>query len=66
MLAFRQIHKILGIDPLPPPKSRPGVRFRKRPREVSEAEAEEGAGQRKRAGGAERGPCERPRLPNGT
>uniref|UniRef100_A0A8C6AKE6 Zinc finger RNA binding protein 2 n=1 Tax=Monodon monoceros TaxID=40151 RepID=A0A8C6AKE6_MONMO len=66
MLAFRQIHKILGIDPLPPPKSRPGARFRKRPREASEAEAEEGAGQRKRAGGAERGPCEQPRLPNGT
>uniref|UniRef100_A0A8C0CRJ5 Zinc finger RNA binding protein 2 n=1 Tax=Balaenoptera musculus TaxID=9771 RepID=A0A8C0CRJ5_BALMU len=68
MLAFRQIHKILGIDPLPPPRSRPGARFRKRPREVSEAEAEaeQGAGQRKRAGGAERGPCERPRLPNGT
>nr|XP_058916001.1 zinc finger RNA-binding protein 2 isoform X6 [Kogia breviceps] len=66
MLAFRQIHKILGIDPLPPPKSRPGARFRKRPREASEAEAEEGASQRKRAGGAERGPCERPRLPNGS
>ncbi|XP_060001580.1 zinc finger RNA-binding protein 2 isoform X5 [Lagenorhynchus albirostris] len=66
MLAFRQIHKILGIDPLPPPKSRPGARFRKRPREASEAEAEEGTGQRKRAGGAERGPCEQPRLPNGT
>ncbi|XP_067590315.1 zinc finger RNA-binding protein 2 isoform X5 [Pseudorca crassidens] len=66
MLAFRQIHKILGIDPLPPPKTRPGARFRKRPREASEAEAEEGAGQRKRAGGAERGPCEQPRLPNGT
>ncbi|XP_033256635.2 zinc finger RNA-binding protein 2 [Orcinus orca] len=66
MLAFRQIHKILGINPLPPPKTRPGARFRKRPREASEAEAEEGAGQRKRPGGAERGPCEQPHLPNGT
>uniref|UniRef100_A0A8C6AL37 Zinc finger RNA binding protein 2 n=1 Tax=Monodon monoceros TaxID=40151 RepID=A0A8C6AL37_MONMO len=37
MLAFRQIHKILGIDPLPPPKSRPGARFRKRPREDTPA-----------------------------
>uniref|UniRef100_A0A8C3YJ23 Zinc finger RNA binding protein 2 n=1 Tax=Catagonus wagneri TaxID=51154 RepID=A0A8C3YJ23_9CETA len=46
MLAFRQIHKILGIDPLPPPKSRPGARFRKRPREAGEAE--EGMGPRKR------------------
>ncbi|XP_066108772.1 zinc finger RNA-binding protein 2 [Saccopteryx bilineata] len=34
MLAFRQIHKILGIDPLPPPKSRPGSRFWKRPQEA--------------------------------
>nr|XP_031292803.1 zinc finger RNA-binding protein 2 isoform X1 [Camelus dromedarius] len=64
MLAFRQIHKILGMDPLPPPKSRLGARFRKRPREAGEAE--EGAGQRKRAGGVERGPCEQPRLPSGT
>lgn len=64
MLAFRQIHKILGIDPLPPPKSRPGARFRKRPREAGEAE--EGMGPRKRANGVERGPREQPRLPNGT
>ncbi|XP_047633468.1 zinc finger RNA-binding protein 2 isoform X2 [Phacochoerus africanus] len=64
MLAFRQIHKILGIDLLPPPKSRPGARFRKRPREAGEAE--EGMGPRKRANGVERGPREQPRLPNGT
>ncbi|XP_029771986.1 zinc finger RNA-binding protein 2 isoform X2 [Suricata suricatta] len=39
LLAFRQIHKILGMDPLPPPKSRPGARFRKRLREAgSEAQ----------------------------
>lgn len=51
MLAFRQIHKILGMDPLPPPRSRPGLRFRKRPREAGEAE--EGPG--KQASPVERG-----------
>nr|XP_021561193.1 LOW QUALITY PROTEIN: zinc finger RNA-binding protein 2 [Neomonachus schauinslandi] len=30
LLAFRQIHAILGMEPLPPPRSRPGARFRKR------------------------------------
>ncbi|XP_023421315.2 zinc finger RNA-binding protein 2 isoform X2 [Cavia porcellus] len=40
MVAFRQIHKVLGIDPLPP-----RLRFRKRPREIK---AEEGAWDRKR------------------
>ncbi|KAM6167736.1 zinc finger RNA-binding protein 2 [Erethizon dorsatum] len=40
MVAFRQIHKVLGMDPLPP---RP--RFWKRPRETK---AEEGARNRKR------------------
>ncbi|XP_055287401.1 zinc finger RNA-binding protein 2 [Moschus berezovskii] len=55
MLAFRQIHKILGIDPLPPPRIRLGARFRKRPREAGELEAKGGGDQRKR-----------PRLPNGT
>ncbi|XP_047387719.1 LOW QUALITY PROTEIN: zinc finger RNA-binding protein 2 [Sciurus carolinensis] len=51
MLAFRQIHKVLGMDRLPP-RSRPGARFRKRPREAGMAE--EGAGERKRGrqGGA--------------
>ncbi|KAI4541506.1 hypothetical protein MG293_008648 [Ovis ammon polii] len=39
MLAFRQIHKILGIDPLPPPRIRLGARFRKRPQEAGELEA---------------------------
>ncbi|XP_037021184.2 zinc finger RNA-binding protein 2 [Artibeus jamaicensis] len=51
MLAFRQIHKILGMDPLPPPKSRPGLRFRKRLQEVGEAEG----GPRKQASPVERG-----------
>lgn len=55
MLAFRQIHKILGIDPLPPPRIRLGARFRKRPQEAGELEAKVGSDQRKR-----------PRLPNGT
>lgn len=54
MLAFRQTHKLLGMDPLPPPKSRPGARFRKRPSEVGQAEV--GEGSRKQACGAERGP----------
>ncbi|KAM8764530.1 zinc finger RNA-binding protein 2 [Rhynchonycteris naso] len=54
MLAFRQIHKILGMDPLPPPKSRPGSRFRKRPQEASEAE-EVPRKQAKQASQVERG-----------
>uniref|UniRef100_M3XYX1 DZF domain-containing protein n=1 Tax=Mustela putorius furo TaxID=9669 RepID=M3XYX1_MUSPF len=35
LLAFRQIHAVLGMEPLPPPRSRPGPRFRKRLREAS-------------------------------
>ncbi|XP_070478678.1 zinc finger RNA-binding protein 2 isoform X2 [Equus przewalskii] len=54
LLAFRQIHKILGMGPLPPPKSRPGARVRKRLREA--AEAQEGAGQRKRGRPGSEGP----------
>lgn len=38
MLAFRQIHKILGIDPLRLPKARYGAHFRKRLRETRAAE----------------------------
>uniref|UniRef100_A0A7N4P9H2 Zinc finger RNA-binding protein n=1 Tax=Sarcophilus harrisii TaxID=9305 RepID=A0A7N4P9H2_SARHA len=37
MLAFRQIHKVLGMDPLPPPKNRVGSHSKKRQRDVSEA-----------------------------
>nr|XP_044990882.1 zinc finger RNA-binding protein 2 isoform X2 [Jaculus jaculus] len=44
LVAFRQIHKVLGMDPLPP-RSRPGARGRKRKREASEAQE---AGKRKR------------------
>ncbi|XP_071075279.1 zinc finger RNA-binding protein 2 [Desmodus rotundus] len=51
MLAFRQIHKILGMDPLPPPKTRPGLRFRKRPQEADETEE----GPRKQASQVETG-----------
>nr|XP_025716833.1 zinc finger RNA-binding protein 2 [Callorhinus ursinus] len=45
LLAFRQIHAILGMEPLPPPRSRPGPRFRKRLREA--CAAPEGDVQRK-------------------
>ncbi|XP_036898439.1 zinc finger RNA-binding protein 2 isoform X3 [Sturnira hondurensis] len=51
MLAFRQIHKVLGVEPLPPPKSRPGLRFRKRLQEADKAEG----GPRKQASPVERG-----------
>ncbi|XP_058393524.1 zinc finger RNA-binding protein 2 isoform X2 [Diceros bicornis minor] len=51
LLAFRQIHKVLGMDPLPPPKSRPGARFRKRLREAAEAAEDEGPRKRGRQGG---------------
>ncbi|KAM5308960.1 zinc finger RNA-binding protein 2 isoform 2-T2 [Glossophaga mutica] len=62
MLAFRQIHKILGMDPLPPPKSRPGLRFRKRPQEADEAEE----GPRKQTSLVERGRVSGLAPPNGT
>ncbi|XP_054549029.1 zinc finger RNA-binding protein 2 [Talpa occidentalis] len=38
MLAFRQIHKILGMDPLRLPQAKYGARFRKRLRETGESE----------------------------
>uniref|UniRef100_A0A8C9AHB3 Zinc finger RNA binding protein 2 n=1 Tax=Prolemur simus TaxID=1328070 RepID=A0A8C9AHB3_PROSS len=48
LLAFRQIHTLLGMDPLPAARCRPGSRSRKRRPEPREAEeAEEGAGERK-------------------
>ncbi|XP_045403991.1 zinc finger RNA-binding protein 2 [Lemur catta] len=50
LLAFRQIHTLLGMDPLPAARCRPGSRSRKRRPEPREAEeAEEGAGERKQA-----------------
>uniref|UniRef100_A0A2K5DLJ1 Zinc finger RNA binding protein 2 n=1 Tax=Aotus nancymaae TaxID=37293 RepID=A0A2K5DLJ1_AOTNA len=45
MLAFRQTHKVLGMDLLPP-RHQLGARFRKRHR--GPGEAEEGAGEEKR------------------
>ncbi|XP_019406224.1 PREDICTED: zinc finger RNA-binding protein 2 [Crocodylus porosus] len=46
MLAFRQIHKVLGMDPLPPPKNRLNERNRKRRRDVSEMTEGEGDGKK--------------------
>ncbi|KAI5223501.1 zinc finger RNA-binding protein 2 [Manis pentadactyla] len=54
MLAFQQIHKILGMDPLLPPRTRPGMHLRKRLREAREAQ--EGEGQRKQARQGGEGP----------
>ncbi|XP_006869103.1 PREDICTED: zinc finger RNA-binding protein 2 [Chrysochloris asiatica] len=54
LLAFRQIHKILGTDPLPP-HSRPRAHFRKRLREVGHAE--EGEGERKQVRRGEEEPA---------
>ncbi|GAB5567546.1 zinc finger RNA-binding protein 2 isoform X1 [Prionailurus iriomotensis] len=56
LLAFRQIHKILGMDPLPPPKSRPGARFRKRLREAG-TEAQKGEVPRKQGRQGGEGPA---------
>ncbi|XP_077603405.1 zinc finger RNA-binding protein 2 [Crocuta crocuta] len=55
LLAFRQIHKILGMDPLPPPKSRLGARFRKRLREAG-TEAQKGEVPRKQGRQGGEGP----------
>lgn len=55
MLAFQQIHKILGMDPLLPPRTRPGMHVRKRLREAREAQ--EGEGQRKQARQGGEGPA---------
>uniref|UniRef100_A0A8C3XNK2 Zinc finger RNA binding protein 2 n=1 Tax=Chelydra serpentina TaxID=8475 RepID=A0A8C3XNK2_CHESE len=46
MLAFRQIHKVLGMDPLPPPKNRLNARNRKRRRDTSETAEGEGDGKK--------------------
>ncbi|XP_048415804.1 zinc finger RNA-binding protein-like isoform X1 [Stegostoma tigrinum] len=42
LLAFRQIHKVLGMDPLPQPKPRFNMRNRKRRRDTSETAEGEG------------------------
>lgn len=46
MLAFRQIHKVLGMEPLPSLKSRPGVHGRKRRLDADEETAGEGDGKK--------------------
>nr|XP_056701471.1 zinc finger RNA-binding protein-like [Euleptes europaea] len=46
MLAFRQIHKVLGMEPLPSPKSRPGVHGRKRRLDTDEETVGEGDGKK--------------------
>lgn len=42
LIAFRQIHKVLGMDPLPPPKFNRNRFPRKRRREGSGGEGNEG------------------------
>uniref|UniRef100_A0A4W3GLB7 Zinc finger RNA-binding protein n=1 Tax=Callorhinchus milii TaxID=7868 RepID=A0A4W3GLB7_CALMI len=46
LLAFRQIHKVLGMDPLPQTKPRFNVRNRKRRRDTSETAEGEGEGKK--------------------
>ncbi|XP_072100443.1 zinc finger RNA-binding protein-like isoform X3 [Mobula birostris] len=46
LLAFRQIHKVLGMDPLPQPKPRFNMRNRKRRRDTSETAEGEGDGKK--------------------
>ncbi|XP_041061295.1 zinc finger RNA-binding protein-like isoform X5 [Carcharodon carcharias] len=46
LLAFRQIHKVLGMDPLPQPKPRFNMRNRKRRRDTSETAEGEGEGKK--------------------
>ncbi|XP_075467430.1 zinc finger RNA-binding protein 2 isoform X2 [Ascaphus truei] len=53
MLAFRQIHKVLGMDPLPSPKNRLNIRSRKRRREASDTTTDgEGDGKKDKKGEA--------------
>ncbi|XP_012584870.1 PREDICTED: zinc finger RNA-binding protein 2 [Condylura cristata] len=56
MLAFRQIHKVLGMGPLRLPQTSYGARFRKRPRETGELEEDEAP---RKVDQRARGPCER-------
>ncbi|XP_076034745.1 zinc-finger protein 72D isoform X2 [Oratosquilla oratoria] len=45
LIAFRQIHKVLGMDPIPPPKFQRGGRFtRKRRRDNSSGEGNDSEG----------------------
>ncbi|ROT83405.1 Zinc finger RNA-binding protein [Penaeus vannamei] len=46
LIAFRQIHKVLGMDPIPPPKFQRGGRFtRKRRRDNSSGEGNDSEGE---------------------
>ncbi|XP_040485523.1 zinc finger RNA-binding protein 2 [Ursus maritimus] len=51
LLAFRQIHAVLGMERLPPPRSRPGPRCRKRLREAGAAPEDEVQRKQGRLGG---------------
>lgn len=44
LIAFRQIHKVLGMDPLPPPKFTRGPFPRKRRRDNSTGEGNDSEG----------------------
>jgi hypothetical protein len=44
LIAFRQIHKVLGMDPLPPPKFTRGRFNRKRRRDNSSGEGNDSEG----------------------
>jgi zinc finger RNA-binding protein len=44
LVAFRQIHKVLGMDPLPPPKFTRGRFNRKRRRDNSSGEGNDSEG----------------------
>ncbi|MBN3317157.1 ZFR protein, partial [Atractosteus spatula] len=48
LLAFRQIHKVLGMEPLPVPKARASARNRKRRRDATESGDGEGEGEGKK------------------
>ncbi|KAF4528209.1 hypothetical protein B566_EDAN016829 [Ephemera danica] len=45
LIAFRQIHKVLGMDPLPPPKFNRGRFNRKRRRDNSSGEGNDSEGE---------------------
>lgn len=45
LIAFRQIHKVLGMDPLPPPKFTRGRFNRKRRRDNSSGEGNDSEGE---------------------
>ncbi|XP_034975332.2 zinc finger RNA-binding protein isoform X1 [Zootoca vivipara] len=55
MLVFRQIHKVLGMEPLPLLKNRPGTHNRKRRRDIEEETEGEGDGKKDKKEGDEGG-----------